>query len=137
MLMVTQRIAGRWVRWASRPAYGVLLRLPEHDDELHGVRVWSLVREIAAGEHRAGRPVLAEVVAGAEAREREALEFEVAAVLGRRPTQIEVRVLQCFGVGIRTAMTDSVAPLAMSDAQEILEWVTSRLGRGEGSSRPD
>ena len=56
--MVTARFGRRWLRWVSLPArdLGTLVRLPDGDDEVHGVRAWSALCEVAAGEARQANP---------------------------------------------------------------------------------
>ncbi|MBO0842217.1 MAG: hypothetical protein J2O46_03465 [Nocardioides sp.] len=133
--MVVGRFTGRWIRWVTQPDYdgAVRLRLPIEDDEVHGVRVWSALRELAAGEARAGDPRLAEHVA--EARNKEQMMLRIA--LRGRGIEVQESVLTaltCLADGLRTAVADPVAPLAPETAQEIATLVTERLCGAEATT---
>lgn len=128
LAMVVGRFGGRWAGWAAQPAFrgGVRLRLPVEPDELHGVRTWSVLREIAAGEARAGVPELAEACHESARYERAML---VAALQGRsvEPTDEVVTALLCLADGLRAAMVDPVAPLGYEAAKKAADLVIERI----------
>lgn len=129
LLAVVDRFSERWLDWVGRPPlHGpVKVRLPQRDDEIHGMRVWRVLREIAAGEARAGRTELAEHVAEADAPQRADLARHLRRVTGRTPTEAELTAMLCLARGLRDAMADQVDPLGLEAAQAALELVADRL----------
>lgn len=132
--IVTRRLGRRWLRWADHLSdpRAMSPRLPRAGDEIHGVRVWSLLREIAAGEARAGRTALADIVAQVDAEERSAMlaRFRRA---GRPLTEAEAVLVSSVAIGLRARMTAAVAPMTAEDADRALDL----LGRWLGLSRSD
>lgn len=126
LLMVLRRFTKRWLTWTTQRDINVV-RLPACEDEVHGVRVWSVLTEIAAGEARAGRSEPAEVVASARRDERSILEVDLTTALGRRPTCHEVTLVQCLADGLRRALVTAVEPLDIAAAQAAAQWVVGRL----------
>lgn len=128
--VVVRCFAARWLRWASRPrlAGTPALRLSRTDDELHGVRVWRVLREVVEGEARAGRRDLAEHLAEVDARERAALAHQLAAMAGRSPSPAELTLLHCLGRGLRGAMADYAGALTTYEAEEALDLALHLLG---------
>ncbi|MEX0426314.1 hypothetical protein AB3X52_01690 [Nocardioides sp. DS6] len=126
--MVVGRFARRWLRWATFVPYraAVPLRLPAEDDEVHGVRVWAVLREIAYGEARAGRPGLAELVREAEQRERDSMGRAFSQA-GRPLTEIELGAVSCLVAGLRAALVRPVDPLPLHLADEIVAMVVGWL----------
>lgn len=133
--MVVGRFTRRWIAWVAQPRYdgAARVRLPVEDDEVHGVRVWSALRELAAGEARAGRAELAECVAEAQVKERMML---IAALRGRgiEASDAVVTALLCLADGLRSAVAAPVAPLSPEEAESIAVLVTERLCGPEATS---
>ena len=132
LLMVGRRFGKRWLAWLSQrdvdaQGTGGVVRLPRTENEVHGVRVWSALTEIAAGEARADRSGLAEVLASARQDERSVLELDLTTALGRRPTCDEVTLVQCLADGLRRAQVAAVEPLDFAAAQASARWVVDRL----------
>lgn len=136
--MVVGRFTGRWARWVAQPDYSgaVRLRLPVADDELHGVRVWSALREIAAGEARAGRPELAKTIAEARPSERLML---LAAFRGRgiEASEVVINALLCLADGLRVAMADPVEPIDLELAHTTAQLVIESLCGTEATAGAD
>ena len=127
--MVIGRFARRWLRWATFIRFGQVIpvRLPARDDEIHGVRVWSLLREIAYGEARAGRPSLAELVADVDEAEHAALVRELARS-SREPTEAEAALVSCLVAGVRAALARPLRPMNAQLGDEIVTLAFSALG---------
>lgn len=131
--MVTARFGRRWLRWVSLPArdLGTLVRLPDGDDEVHGVRAWSALCEVAAGEARSGKPELAAIIAAIRRRHRECVEDNLQFVLDRPPTAVEIALVDHLGEALRAAVAAPVDPLDPAAAASVVAWVTERLSRSD------
>lgn len=119
---VIGRFSVRWIDWVTRGGYlrVVPVRLPEDADECAGVRAWELLRALAEGEARAGRPACAGYVAEAEAAEREHVVQHLSARLDRQPTTDEVETIMLLADGVRRRMTQGELRLVLADAQRLL-----------------
>lgn len=131
--MVVGRFARRWRGWASirGGSDGLVFRLPKEFDEIHGVRVWASLRDLAAGEARAGRTGLAELVAEADRDERTRV-FQ--SRFGRDSGVLDedgLMLLWCLAHGLRAAMVDHVQPLSYERAARMLRRATESLRRAD------
>lgn len=119
---VVGRFSARWVRWVK--GGGLLsvvpIRLPEDDRELLGVRAWPMLRALAEGEARSGRPACAAHVAWAASEERDHISRHLAARLGAPPSVGQVEVLLALADGLRDRVAARDRPLALQDARGLL-----------------
>jgi hypothetical protein len=127
--MVTARFARRWLRWVMLPARvpSELVRLPKSDDEVHGIRVWSTLCEVAAGAARAGNTELADIVSYVRREHRRHVADELRQVLRRSPTDIEVVLVEWLGEALRAAVTAAVDPLDPAVARAVVALVADCL----------
>lgn len=127
--MVTARFARRWLGWATSIPYRrtIPVRLPVEVDEIHGVRVWSVLREIAYGEARAGRTSLAELVAETEESEQAAL-IHALTRSGRQPTDAEAALVSCLVAGLRSALVRPVRPMSAALGDDVVSLAFNALG---------
>jgi hypothetical protein len=112
----------RWVRWIRLAGFlsVVPIRLPEDERELLGVRAWPMLRALAEGEARAGRPACAAHVAWALAEERDHIARHLAVRLGGAPSSGQLEVLVALADGLRNRVAALESPLALEEARELL-----------------
>jgi len=119
---VVGRIAWRWAAWATRPQWGqvIPIRLPESRAEIRGLRAWEVIRTLAAGEERAGRPAPAQVVAAARADHRSYVFSCLRTALRRDPTDHELETALALGDGLCARIVSTHEPLPAREGREIL-----------------
>jgi len=125
------RFSVRWVRWVTRSGYlsVIPLRLPGDDEELLGVRAWQLIRALAEGEARAGRPACAAHVTWALAQERDHVVLHLTERLGRHPDLDQVAVVLLLADGLRHRVADREAPMPAGVAKNLLRnYMTTTFG---------
>lgn len=125
---VTARFGDRWLAWGKPDLYDdIPARLPQTEDEIHGVRVWHALGELARGETVAGRPNPTEILADIRRRERMATGLHLEHRLGRRATEDEVRATCCLVEGLRLHLALPGADLSHDQARRLLTGHVSRL----------
>lgn len=119
--IVVGRFGERWVRWTA-PGYGadVPARLPESEAELHGVRVWHALVELARSEAIAGRPTAEGIVAELRRREATALTSELRHRLGRPVDALEVAGMGALVDGLRRMLAVPGSELTPDQARRIV-----------------
>jgi hypothetical protein len=127
--MVVGRFSDRWLSWVTRPARTLqeLIRLPREDDEVHGLRVWSALCELADGEARAGRGDAAEIVARARSEHAALVESGLTSLLRHDPTATEVALVVHLGDALRRAVAAQIDPLDPAVAADVITWVAHHL----------
>ena len=91
----------RWSDWVHGDSdSGLLARLPREPEEVHGVRVWHSLAELARGEALSGNPTPHEVLALARDDERALLASRLRVLLDRPALDSEVAGTLALGVGL-------------------------------------
>lgn len=142
---VVERFSVRWVRWVRGAGFlsVVPVRLPADERDLLGVRAWPMLRALAEGEARAGRPACADHVAWALTEEREHIARHLAVRVGDRPSAGQLEVLLALADGLRNRVAAFDHPLAPEDARGLLRHhITSVFGlpleeRDQDRAEPD
>jgi AcrR family transcriptional regulator len=98
----------RWLAWSGLPERNSDLpaRLPVDEDELHGVRVWQALRELARGELAAGDPALQRHVTRIRAEERAMLGYRLRGLLDRQALVEELDATGALVDGLRAAVVE-------------------------------
>lgn len=123
---VISQFASRYANWLRGTHNGELVRLPLDADELHAVRVWNAVYELAAGAERSGYVAPIEAVAAAEAVEADLLAWRLD-IATTALTPVAVAALLATARAVRSAMAHPVDPLPRSVALAIVEGVRSQF----------
>jgi AcrR family transcriptional regulator len=112
----------RWLGWSARPGWNSDLpaRLPADQDEIHGVRVWQALRELARGELAAGNPTLQRHVTWVHREEREMLAHELRRLLDRPVLDEELDWTAALISGLQTALADPDPRLTHEGARRVL-----------------
>jgi hypothetical protein len=119
----------RWVRW-SDSSYGVDVpaRLPETEDELHGVRVWTALAELARGEAAGGNPEPSRLFTAFCRDERDQTAWNLGRLLERQPDELEVAATVALVSGLRHELAAGRPSVTFPQAQELLLEHVGRLG---------
>lgn len=112
-------------RWIARVRAGwshedPLPRLPRTDHEVHGVRVWAALTELARGDLAAGIPDAAACIHATRRQEREEAHYGLRKRLGARPDKDAVLELCALTDGLRSALTAPIPDLTPQDADRLL-----------------
>jgi hypothetical protein len=118
----------RWVRW-SDSSYGadVPARLPETEDELHGVRVWAALAELARGEACGGNPEPSRLLTVFCNDERDRTAWNLGRLLERRPDELEVAATIALLSGLRHELAAGQPSVTFPEAQGLLREHVGRL----------
>lgn len=120
--------ADRWEDWVDVPPwYDLPARLPESEEEMHGVRVWHALAELARGEALAGNPLPSDVLLGARAQERASIARHLKRLLGRTPSPPEVSTTAALVVGLRVEITAPQPAISPAQAHDLLDAHVRRL----------
>lgn len=134
LAMLVETFAWRWNRWATSPYAGDRpIRLPRTEAGAEAVRVWLALLELAAGEHRAGRPEALVGLRGAVDDEHAALRHRLTQELGRPPKQAEAHLALAAALGLRTMLAHSFVGVGEDEADAAVELLLSMLSEGVGS----
>ena len=120
--IVLTRYTRRWLGWAGwpDPTDACPARIPESPIEIHALRVWLALHELANGEHRAGNDELSGVLTWARQEERELLGRGLDDRLARRVTDLEVDATLALLEGLRCALAVPEPKLTADEARSIL-----------------
>lgn len=111
----------RWSRWVDVPPWHDLpARLPQSAEEVHGVRVWHALAELARGEALAGNQVPADVIARAREDERLLIANRLTGLVGRRPSDAEVTLTTALVVGLRLEVAGARPAVSPTTAVDLL-----------------
>lgn len=120
--------ADRWEAWIDVPPWHDLpARLPATEEEMHGVRVWHALAELARGEALAGNPVPSDVLLDARAQERVSIGRHLERLLGRPPSPAEVLTTTALVVGLRVEITAPQPAISPAEALDLLDAHVQRL----------
>lgn len=137
LVMAVSEYARRWVAWAGYPPYdsGLPASLPASAEEVHGVRVWWLLGELARSERLAGRPAAEEVYLAAEREERAFLARELEVLVERRVSTEDLTATAALVAGLRALLVAPAPALSAEAAQQVLHAHVARL-RGPAPPQP-
>lgn len=134
--------ANRWLDWVDSALLGdpPVPALPRSEEEVHGVRVWAALTELARGERVSGNPDPAAGIVATLEQERDAVRLRLKRWIGVDPSEDEVVELCALADGLRAALVQPTTRLSSDDAQRILRRrllairsaATSRGGGVEG-----
>lgn len=118
----------RWLQWVDVPPWHDLpTRLPQNAEEMHGVRVWHALAELARGEALAGNRVLTEVMAQARQDERQLVAGRLGHLLGRTPSHAEVATTTALVAGLRLEVVAVDPAISPAEAVDLLSAHVRRL----------
>jgi hypothetical protein len=122
-------IGQRWISWSCSGGGGTGLpaRLPGTDDELHGVRVWAAVAELARGESARGNPVPSNLLDTFRNEERDLVAWNLDRILDRPPRPDEVVLTVALVAGLREELIAPRTRLPFDQACALLERHVDRL----------
>lgn len=119
--LVVATFGNRWLDWCRAPLHGDLpARLPETDDERHGVRVWRALQELARGARAAGHPTAEEQVRAVRADERAQADHDLARRLERPARPEELETTMALTAGLRSELTAPGTQLTAEAANDLL-----------------
>ncbi|RHW24811.1 hypothetical protein D0Z08_22860 [Nocardioides immobilis] len=124
--------ADRWIAWV-RPGLLddlPLPSLPRTEDEVHGVRVWMALSELARGDLVAGIPDAAARIHATRRQEREVLRHRLWDWLGTPPDDDDVLELCALTDGLRSALAAPIPDLTPEDADRVLRSRVEALRSG-------
>ena len=125
--MVVRCVGIRYANWLrAGSGSGTLFALPLHADEVHAVRVWRTLSEIAQGEERAGRPYLIELVEAFNAADADALDWRLN-VPAAEVCWAKVPAVLAAVRGLREGMVCSRNPLPLANAAALMEVLSAQL----------
>jgi hypothetical protein len=111
----------RWSRWVDvSPWHDLPARLPHSAEELHGIRVWHALAELARGEALAGNPVPAELITQAREDERLLVRDRLGGHLGRPPSDAEVATVTALVAGLRLELAAAQPAITPMEAVDLL-----------------
>ena len=120
--------ADRWEKWVHIPPWHDLpARLPMTEEEVHGVRVWHALGELARGEALAGNLVPTDVIGRAREEERASVSANLARLLDRRPTDAEVVGTVALVAGLRLELATAPTAISATEAADVLTAHVRRL----------
>lgn len=130
--------ADRWIAWVQRGSlHGPPLPvLPRTEDEVHGVRVWTALSELARGDLAAGIPDSAARIHAARRREREVVRRWLWEWLGTPPDNDDVLDICALTDGLRGALTAPIPDLTPAEADRILRRRVEALRSAARAARP-
>jgi hypothetical protein len=114
--------ARRWTMWCQRAlcADPPVPALPETDDEVHGLRVWAALTELARGDLVAGIADSAGIVHEARKEERAAVRRRLKEWLGVEPDADDVVEICVLTDGLRGALAAPLPDLTPDVARRVL-----------------
>lgn len=112
-----------WMTTGDRPA-----RIPTSEEELHGLRVYRLLVELAAGEHRAGREGLARQLDRDRHRYRDWVRYSANQRRSAPMTEDDLDRFEVIVDGLLTAMVRPLDALSPDLAQAILDEYLATTG---------
>lgn len=120
--------ANRWAGWVQSSWTGdpPVPALPRTDDEVHGVRVWAALTELARGDLAAAIPDSAGAIHEARREERNLVREQLREWFAAEPTEDEVVEISALTDGLRGALVAPLPDLTVDAAERIL------IGRLEG-----
>jgi AcrR family transcriptional regulator len=128
--------ADRWENWVDIPPWHDLpARIPESEEEMHGVRVWQALAELARGEALAGKTVLSDVLRDAQENERASIARHLQRLLDRPPSPAEVSTTVALVVGLRIEIVAAQPAISSAQALELLQAHVERLRAGPGPAQ--
>jgi len=122
MQLTVRAFADRWIAWVR-----LALRedppvpaLPRSAEEVHGVRVWAGLLELARGERASGNPDPAAAVTATLVREREIVGDRVAYWIGAEPAADDLTELVALTDGLRSALIEPMPKVTYDQARSLL-----------------
>ncbi len=114
--------ADRWLGWVESALLDdvPLPALPRTDEEVHGLRVWAALTELARGDLAAGNPEPAAGIREARAQERNAVRQRVGEWLGAEPADDDVTEICALTDGLRAALIAPLPELTADGASRVL-----------------
>lgn len=112
----------RWIQWCKRALREdpPVPALPETDGEVHGVRVWAALIELARGDLAAGIADSAGTVHEARKEERAAMRRRLRDWLGVEPDSDDVVEICALTDGLRAALAAPLPDLTPDVARRLL-----------------
>lgn len=122
MRLTVLAFADRWLAWtgAALLADPPVPALPHDEAELHGVRVWAALAELARGEAAAGRPDPSAVVVDTRVRERVDLRERMTSWIGAAPSEEDLIELAALTDGLRASLAAAVPDVTLDVANRLL-----------------
>ena len=122
------------VDWCDPPIFGPAIpgALPRTEHELHGVRCWRALQEVARGADAAGDPASLTHIRRVREEETEWTERRLGRLLDRDPTTSEVTLTLVLLDGLRSDLTAPNARLGAEEADDILLTHVQRLREHPG-----
>lgn len=122
MRLTLLAFANRWLAWVEVPLVDdpPLPALPSTEEEVHGVRVWAGLLELARGERSTGNTDPAAVVTATLARERESVTARVGEWLGATPSEEDMSELFALTDGLRATLIESAPRITCDQARALL-----------------
>lgn len=115
-------------RWAWMTTGDGPARIPTSEEELHGLRVYRLLVELAAGEHRAGREGLAQQLERDRHRYRDWVRYSANQRRSAPMTEDDLDRFETIVDGLLTAMVRPLDALSPDLAQAILDEYLATTG---------
>jgi hypothetical protein len=119
---VVLTFGARWLWWSLQPSYAEPIpgRLPSTDHELHAVRVWQALCEVARGAAAAGDPELLEHVRWVRTEESAQVGFALDRLLDRPPEQSELDLTLVLLDGLRRELAAPDPRITLDQARDVL-----------------
>lgn len=128
--LVVLTFGDRWLAWASGPlgADPPTIRLPEHQDEVTGVRVWAALHELARGEAHVGNPHLSDALAHIRAEEADLTSDALRRWTGVAPNTTQLYTLLSLADGMRRELALPSPRLSPAGATAVMTRAVAELG---------
>jgi hypothetical protein len=123
---VTRQFGRRYRTWLQGPAGSDWARLPLNAEDVHGLRVWRALSDLAAGHARSGSTDLADVVAEVNRSEADILPWRLRVTPDDVDWAATPAVLASIR-GLRDAMIDASDPLDVESARVALNHLRPQL----------
>ena len=128
--LVANAYGARWLEWV-RPGLEAdppLIRLPESDEEISGVRVWLALAELGRGEGHVGNPHLAGLLSSFRATEADLVGDAFRTCTGRPPNRVQLAILTALTDGLRAELAAPHARIAHPAAVDAMARAVADLG---------